>query len=154
MAAGKGIVTVDGVEYKSGIEYVRQMLAKNPEANLNELAKKVGITYSTAYAYTRGMEKRKEASLRRRVCKLGLKHSIGKIAKDTELHPSKVQAMLKKAGITPVKATTEKKHDAPVKAVKKASKKSTKKVETPAAPVNETAASETGNTNVPEATAA
>ena len=117
------VVVIDGVEYKSRVAAGKALMANG--MSLGAAAEKVGCTYQTMYANTKGLEKTGKRRAKYRVLALGKtgKRTSGEIAKKTGLSVSAVVAMLKKNGIAIV-----------TKEAKAAAKKAAKPAKAPKAP--------------------
>ena len=96
------MVTIDGVQYKSRVAAGKVLVANG--MSLGDAAEKVGCTYQTLYANTKGADKVNVRRAKYRVLTMGQtgKRTASEIAKKVGLNVSKVVAILKGAKITVV----------------------------------------------------
>ena len=98
----KQSVKIDGVQYKSRVAAGKVLVANG--MSLGDAAEKVGCTYQTLYANTKGADKVNVRRAKYRVLTMGQtgKRTASEIAKKVGLNVSKVVAILKGAKITVV----------------------------------------------------
>jgi len=95
----KQSVKIDGVQYKSRVAAGKVLVANG--MSLGDAAEKVGCTYQTLYANTKGASSVNKRRVKYRVLAMGKSgnRTSGEIAKKTGLSVSAVVALLKKNSI-------------------------------------------------------
>lgn len=130
MTSGRQSVTIEGIEYKSRSEAAKVLIDSG--VSLAETAKKVGMTYQTVYAVTKGADKVAQRRIKYRAIKLGTsgKYSESMIAETVGMPAKDVRALMKANEINlPTKAELAKEEPAPVAAKSTAKPKRSKKAD-------------------------
>jgi hypothetical protein len=134
VTSGRQSVTIDGVEYKSRSAAAKELI--NAGVSLSETAAKVGMTYQTVYAVTKGADKVAQRRIKYRAIKLGTsgKYSESMIAETVGMDQKEVRALMKANEINlPTKADLNKmakeEEPAPVAAKSTAKSKRSKKAD-------------------------